>query len=212
MLATGDSLADRLAEIRRQHGDAVSIDDVADIVASRMQTIEGDLAVSDLRLRNELNELLDFIRRARAEIAALQPQEISERQIPTATDELDAVVHATEAATGVFLDAAEELETMSAEFSGSAAERLSGIATRIYEASNFQDITGQRISKVVSTLRDIEARVYRMSLIDGGSPDGASPRAPHARDNGERDLLNGPALPGAANSQEDIDALLASFD
>ena len=39
---------------------------------------------------------------------------------------------------------------------------------KIFEACNFQDLTGQRITKVVGTLKFIETHIVRMMEIWGG--------------------------------------------
>ena len=203
------NLRRRLDEIRSSQGDTVALDDVAEVVHSLMTTLEGDLSAADLRLHRELEALVEFIRRAHEEIAGLDPERISDEDIPNATDELDAVVAATAEATGAILDAAEEIERLAQDSDEAAAERLRGVATRIYEASNFQDITGQRITKVVNTLRHIERKVLRMAMVVRGEDVPPEEDEPPAADDG---LLNGPGMPDAANSQDDIDALLASFD
>jgi chemotaxis protein CheZ len=81
---------------------------------------------------------------------------------------------------------------------------------KIFESCNFQDLTGQRITKVVSTLKFIETHIIRMMEIWGGI-DAFKDYAPTARSerDGDAKLLNGPKLdddPGHA-SQDDIDAL-----
>jgi chemotaxis protein CheZ len=85
--------------------------------------------------------------------------------------------------------------------------------TKIYEACSFQDITGQRITKVVATLKAIDAKVAQMLTAFGGRARVATAAAPvvPALDAGES-LLHGPQLPAAAMDQTDIDKLLASFD
>ena len=75
-----------------------------------MTSIQGDLSANDLRAHRELEELVIYIQKARSEISAIRPDSIREEEIPTAHSELDAVVSATEEATGVFLDVAEQLE------------------------------------------------------------------------------------------------------
>jgi chemotaxis protein CheZ len=101
------------------------------------------------------------------------------------------------------------------------ADVLSKAVTRIYEACSFQDITGQRISKVVTVLQNVETRVDALLSAfgtEGGtaaSETAASAEEPAATEpaaNSDEDLMSGPQLPGTGNSQEDIDALLASFD
>jgi len=196
-------------KIKLEQGDMVPIDDVAEVVHSLMTTMEGDLSASDLQLQQEFQEILEYINRTKSELAALRPEDLSNREIPAAADELDAVVSATEAATSVYLDAAERLENLAEVLEGEDGDNLRDIATGIYEASNFQDITGQRITKVVNTLRLIESKIERLSQVVAG--DEAAVQG-DSSDDEEADLLNGPALPQQANSQDEIDALLASFD
>ena len=211
-------MTERIRDLEDRYGEQVAVAEVADLVADLMVSIEGDISAADLRLHRELTDLVTYIREAREEIARIGPDRIPAEDIPRATDELDAVVKATEEATGIYLDTAEELEKLSAEVSPEHAAKLTELATRIYEASNFQDITGQRIGKVVAALRSIETRVQRLAKLAGHadvSPAAtvaipAAPPAPAAM--ADADLLNGPALPQSANSQDDIDAILASMD
>lgn len=201
----------RVAELRAERGDKVAIDEIADVVESLMATLEGDLSAIDLKVQRELAELVDYIQKAKEEIAAIQPAEIREHHIPAATDELDAVVRATEEATQTILDSAETLTGLAESVGGETAEKIMGVVTRIFEASNFQDITGQRITKVVKTLRHIEAKVAALARAFGHDV-GETVAPPDEQRSGDAALLNGPQLPQKANSQDDIDALLASFD
>jgi chemotaxis protein CheZ len=97
---------------------------------------------------------------------------------------------------------------------GEAGLRLQDATTKIYEACSFQDITGQRITKVVTTLKAIEAKIGHI-IATFGAEASAIMDQPIADDNepaGEEGLLNGPQLPAVAMDQSDIDKLLASFD
>ena len=49
-----------------------------------------------------------------------------------------------------------------------AAVDIQDKVIQIFEACNFQDLTGQRITKVVSTLRFVEDRIMQMMDIWGG--------------------------------------------
>lgn len=206
-------VATRLDELREENGETVSLSDIGDVVSSLMSTVEGDIGVADLRVHRELNELLDYIQQARREISAIRPDRIRSESIQIATDELDAVVAATEEATGKFMDTAEALENLSTELNNETSFVLNDLATQIYEASSFQDITGQRIAKVVGALQHIEERIERLAHLMDDAPHAAE-QDPVVEDvvNEEQDLLNGPSMPDQANSQDDIDALLASFD
>lgn len=160
----------------------------------------------------ELRELVQFIHQAKCEIAAIRPDEIKNEHLTVASDELDAIVSATEDATNEIMEAAEEIERIGESLSDTQQNEIGDAVTRIYQACSFQDITGQRISKVVGALKHIEARVERMLVLMGGKDllDAKSaPRAASAAKDDDPDskLLNGPQLPGNATSQDEIDAL-----
>jgi chemotaxis protein CheZ len=210
-------------ELQRQltqlqsRGEQVSPAEITAIVETVMARLAGDLTAQDLKVYAELEALARFIQTARTEIAAVRPQDIGTQDIPLATDELDAVVGATEEATGTILDAAEALSSLTASLPPEAAAQITAAVTRIYEACNFQDITGQRISKVVKTLKHIEDRVSTMLSAFGDDKQGERPGAPAAPQKpsgpvSESDLLHGPQLPDDAKKQAEIDAILARFD
>lgn len=83
--------------------------------------------------------------------------------------------------------------------------------TNIYEACNFQDLTGQRISKVVKALRHIESHIDRMILVFGEQLASHTVGMSDQDATSESALMNGPQLPDKANKQDDIDAIPASF-
>lgn len=193
-----------------------SQDGVEEAVRAVLASMTGDVTATEIALLAELEGLGRTVARAKAEIAALGVDDINGSHIPAATDELDAVIEHTAGATNTILDACEGLESLAPSLKAEAREVIEAQVTRIYEACSFQDITGQRIAKVVSALKAIEARIDHVTSVFGGaiqqkSPQPARPAVPDARSEGER-LANGPQLPGGGTSQADIDALLASFD
>ncbi len=205
-------LALRLEAIRREHGETIHVDAVADVVRALLETVTGDISAGDLRLYQELESLAEYIHSARAELAELRPNEIKTEFIPTATDELDAIVDATEVATNAILDAAERLEALAPLLDSEVADRLSEVTTTIYESCNFQDLTGQRITKVVKMLKAIEQRVDTLVKVFGADIRENATPAPAKAAPTDEDLLNGPQLPATAADQDEIDRLLASFD
>jgi chemotaxis regulatin CheY-phosphate phosphatase CheZ len=166
-------------------------------------------------LRRELQEMSGYIQRTREEIAALHPDtEPQSSRIILATGELDAIVSATERATSDILAAAERIQETAerlpklAEGEASAASDIAAQAMEIMMACSFQDITGQRTTKVVNTLRYIEQRVNSMIAIwDVETAARKRPVEPLDR-RPDAHLLNGPPLEGGV-SQDDVDALLA---
>lgn len=157
-------------------------------------------------LLKELTELARFIQKAKSDIAAIRADEIKSKHIPGATDELDAVVGATEDATGAIMDACEKIQSL---FDGQDNELTQQVITQvtcIFEACSFQDITGQRIRKVVKALKEIDAKV--IALLKAFGAESMLDLAPteDTREGDDR-LLNGPQLNGQGVSQDDIDKL-----
>ena len=212
-----EDLLQRIVALRAAPSEPAGDADIAEIVRGVIDSLEGDLTKSDLKLFRELEELAGYIAGARQEIAALRPDQISSQHIPQATDELDAIVASTEDATHKIMEAAEQIEAIAPELAESHNEALCTAVTNIYEACGFQDLTGQRISKIVKTLRHIENKVEGLVVLfsdeiekyRAANPD--SDMEPESTgDDGE--LAHGPQLDGEAQSQAEIDALLASFD
>lgn len=206
MGAGGMPLQKRLDELRAQYP-AARPDLVADVVRAVLSTMRGDLTATETSLLGEVEELGRTIATARAEIAALKVSDINASHIPSATDELDAIVAHTAAATEAILETCETLDRVAGEVSAEMAQALQDATTRIYEACSFQDITGQRITKVVATLKTIDAKVALIvdTFTGRRASDVVSAPPPAV-------LENGPQLPGQAMDQSDIDKLLASFD
>lgn len=190
---------------------------LVEAVEAIMATAQGDLSSANLKLYAEIESLAHYIQNARAEIASLRPDEITDEHLPAAGEELEAIVGATEQATNSIMEAVEAIETVAAELPPEQAERITAAVTSVYEACGFQDITGQRISKVVNALRHIESKVQALLVAFGGDalPPPArkqgSKRA-DGKDRPDEHLMNGPQNAQEAISQDDIDALLASFD
>lgn len=205
----GEALGDRLGAIRTRYPDS-SPEMVAEVVRAVLTSMSGDLTAQETSLLAEVEELGRTIAAAKQEIAALRVDDITVSHIPFATDELDAIVHHTASATHSILASCETLDEVAGGLSGEPAGKLQDATTRIYEACSFQDITGQRITKVVTTLKAIENKVAQIVTTFGTAASTAPP--PPAPAVEAEMLLNGPQLPTAAMDQSDIDKLLASFE
>jgi chemotaxis protein CheZ len=109
--------------------------------------VAGALSATEAALLAELEGLGRTVARAKADVARLRVADIADRHIPTATDELDAIVAHTAQATNDILDCCEALEAVATRVGGADAAELNAALTRIYEACGFQDITGQRSAR-----------------------------------------------------------------
>ena len=169
--------------------------------------------IDDSAIRRELKDIADYIQALRREICALQANDLRHRRIPAAGEELAAIVKATEQASNTIMECAEA--AMAADpsdpvaYKAFVAERM----TAVFEACAFQDITGQRVAKVVETLEHIEARVSRFAEATGAK-DASGPANNKEAIEAERKLrlfIHGPSLADGgeaeSSSQDDIDRL-----
>lgn len=185
-------------------------DKVIKIISSVITKVGANETISREALYKELQDLHAIIESARKEIGYAAPSDIKDTHIPTATDELDEVVNETAKATGEIMDCCDLIQSAAGSLSGSEADQINSAVMRIYEACSFQDITGQRVHKVIKTLKEIDAKVDALLKIIGIKSTGkADAKKVSVED--EKSLLNGPQLPGGGVSQADIDKILAEF-
>ena len=124
------------------------------------------------QVRFDLMEMASEIAQTRLDIAAIAPKDGGESQLTSVADELGSVVTATEEATYKILAGAEGVQEIVWRMRDSSAgdddcARLEQFATDIFSACDFQDLTGQRIAKVVHVLGYIEERLNSMIEIWG---------------------------------------------
>jgi chemotaxis protein CheZ len=170
------------------------------------------------KLKVELDLIYDAINRTKREIAVLHGKSFSGEEMARVNGELGAVVGGTEEATQQILEAAESIDQAasalmkvnSPDQQKLLSEEIQERVVSIFEACNFQDLTGQRINKVMNTMKFIENHITVMMDIWGGV-DAIKAHAPPIVDEREGDakLLNGPKLQDDVGhaSQDDIDAL-----
>lgn len=215
------TLVAEIRELRQGRIREAGPQEILQVVQTIISGMNENIPAADIALRADLEELAEYIRETKTEIMTLRPEEISDEHLPVATVELDAIVRATEAATNSIMEAAETIEEVAANAEPEVSETLTDATTRIYEACSFQDITGQRIGKVVRALQEIEAKVDALVEVFG-EEDEESRETRRAEREAERErlrqqaleegeLMEGPQLPEDAISQDDIDALFASM-
>ena len=170
------------------------------------------------KLKVELDLIHDAINRTKREIAAIHGKSFDGQEMAKVNGELGAVANGTEQATQQILECAEFIDQAASALSKVnspdqqkiLSEEIQERVVSIFEACNFQDLTGQRITKVVATLKFIETHIARMMEIWGGVEAfrDAEPEAIAERQR-ETKMLNGPKIEGDVGhaSQDDIDAL-----
>ena len=186
-------------------------DKVVQIINSVISKVEAAEDVSREHIYHELRALHNLIEDTRKEISASRASDISGTHIPDATDELDAVVAATEVATGTIMDACDAINAYADQLDPAHKDYLVGEVTKVLEACSFQDITGQRITKVVKSIKQIDDKISKlMSVLEEKIPGLPSSVLEDTR-TGDARLMNGPQMPDKAISQDDIDKLLADL-
>jgi len=165
-------------------------------------------------LREHLVDLRNHIDETKREIASIrQPGEEDDR-LTSAAHELDAIVAVTEQATNQILNSSEEISELLDKMKERSddvgihtmVDEAMGKAINIMEACNFQDLSGQRTTKVIKTIQYLEERI--LSMIGIWGEDGFKDiEVDREALEGDDALLNGPQHDDHAIDQADIDAL-----
>ncbi|WCL55002.1 protein phosphatase CheZ [Gimibacter soli] len=194
--------------LRKNRTSSLSLTDVASVTEVLIGTMNAFFRSIDTSIYRECRALSEYIQNARVEIASLQPGDLENSRIPRAGLELDAIVQHTEEATNTIMSAAEEIMALDTSDMDAYQNTVNDAVMRIFEACSFQDITGQRISKVVETLAHIEQRVMELRGLLGVTEDDVK-RVVEPEETGDKGLLHGPALRGEGIDQSAVDALMS---
>lgn len=166
-------------------------------------------------LKRELLGLFEHIQKIRQEIASIRRPGQNEDRFDQMSDELDAIVTHTESATETIMENVEAISDVVAAVRETAEDEsvVAGLAKvdehagEIFTACSFQDITGQRITKVVRSLKFVEERVNALIGMWGRDALQAADVVEEEAE-GDAALLNGPQLAGEGVSQDDVDRML----
>lgn len=163
----------------------------------------------DLYLQIEqLLESFNDIRQAAAGIS-------SNHDVPDSSMELRDVLQHTEDAAETIIDTATDIQSI-VDASGAddaVKQQVGEKVTAMYEACNFQDISGQRIKKVMGKLVALEEKLQGLAQLAEHYGVDKGNGAEHVATNGvssDADLLNGPQLSEHVPSQAEVDALFSS--
>jgi chemotaxis protein CheZ len=179
------------------------------------------------KLREEMSSIQVAIHETKMQVVSLHTVEAKVVAVPHAAGELNAVVFDTESATNKILAAAETIEMLAGtvqseqtpQLKNRRAQEIAAQVAVIYEACNFQDITGQRIQRVCDTLNYVESRISRMAEVWGGLDHLAGLMSSEIKSMeskqamlGTHGLANGPKLASQADGHVDQLAIDALFD
>lgn len=195
---------------RIEHGPAV--DELKAL--HRLAEQRNDAAAETMRgLTDELNRIRDTIAHNKRELD-MMIDDGTERRMARAADELRASVDGMDYATQKILKSSEVIDdsaralaaTQKNDYEHGLAQEIQDQVVLIYEACNFQDLAGQRITNVIAMMTMLEDQVAAM--LDRCNGIAVADR-PVVAKSGDRALLNGPKLDDDTGhaSQSDIDAM-----
>ena len=171
-------------------------------------------STDETELRADLLMLQYYVERLREEIAGIYGPADQKARFVQMGDQLNAIVESTEQAAHIIINTVEANETILDDIQKSDNEedklasfnKLSSNNTLLLEACSFQDLTGQRINKVIKSLSFVESRIEE--LVDSWAGDDLEDVVvAEAERTDDEKLLDGPQISGEGVSQSEIDAL-----
>jgi chemotaxis protein CheZ len=172
------------------------------------------------RLKRELVGLFGHLNKLRRELATLHSGR--EQDFASMSETLDDIVENTENASNTIL---ESMEAIDEQVNGlrakgdpevnAACDKINDRVNQVFEACSFQDLTGQRIQRLVKGLTFIEDRVNSMIKVWGRDEiakvidEVKHEVTPKSQD---QELMHGPQSPSTAINQSEVDKLFSQAD
>lgn len=202
VLETINGLSEKLNKTKHQPMTLSDVIGVAEVLTHSLQPL---LRRIDSSLQTELRGILLKIEQLRDDISKVHAQDISLNRIPEVGKELSEIVTATEGATNSIMEAAESVLAASDLSESDFRELVEDKMMIIFEACSFQDITGQRVNKVVETIEVIEERINVLCEMMDATLDNPGHVLSDKEKERKEQLLNGPSSDGI--DQSAIDAM-----
>jgi len=162
----------------------------------------------DKSMYRELKEMLNSIEELRGDISKVDPDDIFSRRIPEMGRELTAIVSATEVATNSIMHIAEQVIDADKSDPQSYAKFVEQHMMAIFEACTFQDLTGQRVTRVVQTIEVIEERIGVLCrMIENNQITPTASKVSETEKRNRARLVKGPANEGEGIDQDAVDAM-----
>lgn len=171
-----------------------------------------EASAADLkRIASEVEAVGDYVTRLRKEIARLRLNQILTKSIPSCRNDLSGARSATEEATHTIMSASEAvLGSTQTDFDAYRVE-VEAALLEILQACSFQDLTGQRLTRALEAIAQIEKRLQRFAknvrIADAAEIFDRTAIVQEARR--ETLLVEGPQDFGKAIHQSDIDKLFS---
>ena len=153
-------------------------------------------------LKSELVGLFKHIQKIRLEIAMIKSPKND--HFSSMTDELDSIVEATSTATEEIMSNVEKINDIAFSLTDKLADQadkdsvntIIDCVTNVIVACSFQDITGQRIQKIVKAVKYIEGHINSLIGMWGKDVINEQKLVKHEETDEYKKYLNGPQLKG----------------
>ncbi len=170
------------------------------------------------KLQSEVQILMQYMQRLRQEIAGITRKGAQRTPFEGVTERLDDIVESTAQATNAILDAIETIEGAVVQLRArppaarhdALCDQISTQTTEATEACGFHDLTGQRITRIIRSLKFVEERVNVMADFCGRKEIEAITPEVRLTPKSEGGVVpRGPQRPTEAVTQDEIDALFS---
>jgi chemotaxis protein CheZ len=158
-----ETLGDELTNVEK---DDASLGEVLHLAQSSVETLKEFLNRLDTIVGDDFHQIMEKISETRDDMQLLNTKEDVD-PLSSAENELKLVVKATEDATNRIMEAAETIMTADPQDPATYHMTVESNIMEIFEACSFQDITGQRINRVVETLDFVDYRIHKIANFLG---------------------------------------------
>lgn len=197
-------MLDRFEEIRKRGEGQIKLQDVEDIVQGLLDTIEKESSINNNMIES-LSSIAEEIKSMKTDIMRGYGDN---EDIQVLSARINTVTESTEKAANDIMDSAEAIQSMLPQLNNDyLAEQMMSNCTKIFEACDFQDLTGQHLTRVMKSVNAIETivdKVVEALGIEIEIPEEKFDRM--SLDADSKELMKGRGI-GNAPSQEDIDDL-----
>ncbi|MBF0333374.1 MAG: protein phosphatase CheZ [Alphaproteobacteria bacterium] len=174
-------------------------------------------------LKKELVGLFGHLQNIRRELAAIGQPGMDDDHFGQMADLLDAIVENTEHASNTIMAAAEDIDKLVGQTKKlvkdpkavALLDKINERGASLFEACSFQDLTGQRINKVVGSIKFVEGRVNSLIRMWGRHELEKVVEEIKAEEkpvDADKALLHGPQRTGVACDQSAVDQIFSQSD
>lgn len=199
-----EALFSKLKALQHENKGVIDINNIDHIINQFLELLSPYLKnTQEKEIYHQVEMILAQFKSLKSDVSNISHDILDKNFIPEITMDLRSVILQTENSVTSILDISDDISALSQKISDPIVrEALMIKSTRILELCNFQDLTGQRIQKIVHHLTEIESVIYKM--LHALRPD---TNLRIKKEDDDSNLLNGPQKEHESPSQDDIDAL-----